>query len=89
MTTLDIVKRLMEYGYHPPTVYFPLVVQGAIMVEPTETECKEDIDGFIAAMKSIAEDAKQDSQRLLASPATTKVTRLDEIGAARHPCLCD
>jgi glycine dehydrogenase subunit 2 len=85
--TMDIAKRLMEYGYHPPTVYFPLVVDGAIMIEPTETECKEDIDEFIEAMKSIAKEAKQDPQTLHAAPAFTKVRRLDETGAARNPCL--
>ena len=87
VTTLDIAKRLMEYGYHPPTIYFPLVVQGAIMIEPTETECKEDIDGFIEAMKSIAEEAQQNPELLHAAPAITKVARLDETGAARNPCL--
>lgn len=87
VTTLDIAKRLMEYGYHPPTIYFPLVVQGAIMIEPTETECKEDIDGFIEAMKSIAEEVQQNPELLHAAPAITKVERLDETGAARNPCL--
>jgi glycine dehydrogenase subunit 2 len=85
--TLDIAKRLMEYGYHPPTVYFPLVVQGAIMIEPTETESKEDIDGFIEAMKSIAKEAKQNPELLHAAPVIAKVRRLDETGAARNPCL--
>ena len=85
--TLDIAKRLMEYGYHPPTVYFPLVVQGAIMIEPTETESKEDIDGFIEAMISIAEEAKQNPELLHAAPISAKVRRLDETGAARNPCL--
>jgi glycine dehydrogenase subunit 2 len=85
--TLDIAKRLMEYGYHPPTVYFPLVVQGAIMIEPTETESKEDIDGFIEAMISIAEEAKQNPELLHAAPIIAKVRRLDETGAARNPCL--
>jgi glycine dehydrogenase subunit 2 len=87
VTTLDIAKRLMEYGYHPPTIYFPLVVQGAIMIEPTETECKEDIDEFIKAMKSIAEEAHQNPELLHAAPVITKVERLDETGAARNPCL--
>ena len=85
--TLDIAKRLMEYGYHPPTVYFPLVVQGAIMIEPTETESKEDIDGFIEAMISIAEEVKQNPELLHAAPIIAKVRRLDETGAARNPCL--
>jgi glycine dehydrogenase subunit 2 len=87
VTTLDIAKRMMEYGYHPPTIYFPLVVQGAIMVEPTETECKEDIDGFIETMKTIAEEARQNPELLQGAPTTPKVGRLDETGAARNPCL--
>lgn len=61
MATVDIAKRMMEYGYHLPTVYYPLVVQGAIMIEPTETECKEDLDGFIETMKNIAEEAQKES----------------------------
>ena len=87
VSTLDIAKRMMEYGFHPPTIYFPLVVQGAIMVEPTETECKEDIDGFIETMRTIAEEARQDPELLLQAPTTPKVGRLDEVGAARNPCL--
>ncbi len=86
--TQDIAKRLMEYGYHPPTVYFPLVVPGAIMIEPTETECKQDIDGFIEAMKAIAGEAEQEAEQLSSAPEITKVGRLDETGAARNPCLC-
>jgi glycine dehydrogenase subunit 2 len=85
--TMDIAKRLMEYGYHPPTVYFPLVVDGAIMIEPTETECKESLDEFIEAMKCIADEAKQNPEVLHAAPTFTKVKRLDETGAARNPCL--
>ncbi len=87
VTTLDIAKRLMEYGFHPPTIYFPLIVKGAIMVEPTETESKEDIDNFIEAMKVIAEEARNNPELLLESPTITKVRRLDEITAARNPCL--
>jgi glycine dehydrogenase subunit 2 len=87
VSTLDIAKRMMEYGFHPPTIYFPLVVQGAIMVEPTETECKEDIDGFIETMRTIAEEARQDPELLLQAPTTPKIGRLDEVGAARNPCL--
>ncbi len=89
VTTLDIAKRLMEYGFHPPTIYFPLVVRGAIMIEPTETECKEDIDHFIDAMKAIAEEAKNSPELLFEAPKTPKVRRLDEIAAARYPCLSD
>ena len=87
VTTLDMAKRLMEYGFHPPTVYFPLVVHGAIMVEPTETESKEDIDQFIEAFKSIVDEAKQDPKLLHQAPRRCKVRRLDETTAARKPCL--
>ena len=87
VNTLDIAKRLMEYGFHPPTIYFPLVVQGAIMVEPTETESKETIDAFIDTMKTIAQEAQDNPERFHEAPQTTKVRRLDETGAARNPCL--
>jgi glycine dehydrogenase subunit 2 len=87
VTTLDIVKRLMDYGFHPPTIYFPLVVPGALMIEPTETESKEDIDLFIAAMKAIAKEAQENPELLHAAPHKTKCRRLDETSAARKPCL--
>jgi glycine dehydrogenase subunit 2 len=87
VTTLDMAKRLMDHGFHPPTVYFPLVVQGAIMIEPTETESKEDIDLFIDALQHIAQEAKENPQNLQAAPTRCKVTRLDETTAARKPCL--
>jgi len=85
--TLDIAKRLVDYGYHPPTIYFPLVVNGAIMVEPTETESKEEIDGFIGSIKSIVKESEQDPQLLYDAPHNTKIRRLDEVTAARKPCL--
>jgi len=87
ITTMDMAKRLLDYGFHPPTVYFPLVVEGAFMVEPTETESKEDIDQFIQAVKSIAQEAKDNPEQLKKAPRLTKVTRLDEVLAARKPCL--
>jgi glycine cleavage system P protein (glycine dehydrogenase) subunit 2 len=87
ITTLDIAKRLIDYGFHPPTIYFPLVVHGAIMIEPTETESKENIDLFIDALKQIVKEAKEDSEILKQAPTRTKVRRLDETSAARHPCL--
>jgi len=77
----------MDYGFHPPTVYFPLVVNGSIMIEPTETECKEDLDRFIAAMKAIAREAEENPDLLHNAPTRAKVTRLDETAAARNPCL--
>ena len=87
VTTLDMAKRLMEYGFHPPTIYFPLVVHGAIMIEPTETESKEDIDQFIEAFKAIVSEAKQNPDLLHDAPRKCKVRRLDEVTAARKPCL--
>jgi glycine dehydrogenase subunit 2 len=87
VTTLDIAKRLMDYGYHPPTIYFPLVVHGALMMEPTETESKEDLDQYIDALKNIAAEAKETPEVLRAAPTRCKVRRLDETAAARKPCL--
>lgn len=87
VTTLDMAKRLMDCGYHPPTIYFPLVVHGAIMIEPTETECKEDIDRFISVFKQIAQEAKETPEVLTSSPVRCKLKRLDETSAARNPCL--
>jgi glycine dehydrogenase subunit 2 len=85
--TLDMAKRLMDYGFHPPTIYFPLVVNGAIMIEPTETESKQDLDLFIEALKSIAAESQDNPDLLRQAPTKTKVRRLDETAAARKPCL--
>jgi len=87
VTTLDMVKRLMDYGFHPPTIYFPLVVSGAMMIEPTETESKEEIDLFIESLKAIAREAQEKPELLHAAPRKTRRRRLDEIAAARKPCL--
>ena len=87
VSTLDIAKRLMDYGYHPPTIYFPLVVHGAIMIEPTETESKETIDRFIEAMQAIAAEAEQKPDLLHQAPTRCRRRRLDETGAARKPRL--
>jgi glycine dehydrogenase subunit 2 len=89
VSTLDIAKRLMDYGFHPPTVYFPLVVSGAIMVEPTETEPRENLDGFVEAMRAIAAEARENPELLHQAPVAPKLTRLDETSAARSPCLSD
>jgi glycine dehydrogenase subunit 2 len=86
--TLDVAKRLIDYGYHPPTIYFPLVVKGAIMIEPTETESKEILDEYCDAMLAIAKEAADDPDLLHSAPTITRVGRLDETGAARQPCLC-
>ena len=87
ITTLDMAKRLIDMGFHPPTVYFPLVVNSAIMIEPTETEAKEDLDAFIAAMLQIAHEAETRPEALHDAPVRTKVGRLDETTAARRPRL--
>jgi glycine dehydrogenase subunit 2 len=87
VSTLDIAKRLLDYGYHPPTIYFPLVVSGALMIEPTETETAETLDGFVDAMFSIAQEAKNDPELVKSAPHTTPVKRLDEARAARKPVL--
>ncbi|MBL0712494.1 MAG: aminomethyl-transferring glycine dehydrogenase subunit GcvPB [Desulfosarcina sp.] len=87
ITTLDVAKRLIDYGFHPPTIYFPLVVHGAIMIEPTESESREDIDQFIATMRVIAREARENPDLLTGAPRNAKVRRLDETTAARKPCL--
>lgn len=87
ISTMDIAKRLIDYGYHPPTVYFPLVVHGAIMIEPTETETVDTLDRFIDVMKAIAEEAKTNPQLLKDAPTKTKIRRVDETRAAREPIL--
>ena len=85
---LDVSKRLIDYGYHPPTNYFPLIVHDALMIEPTETESKQTLDGFAEALAKIAEEARDDAETLHSAPHTTPVSRLDEVKAARNPVLC-
>jgi glycine dehydrogenase subunit 2 len=85
--TGDIAKRLIDYGFHPYTVSFPLVVHGALMIEPTESESKEELDQFIDAMKSVAEEADQNPEILIEAPHNTRISRLDETSAARKPVL--
>ncbi|HEY3425541.1 MAG TPA: aminomethyl-transferring glycine dehydrogenase subunit GcvPB [Negativicutes bacterium] len=85
--TLDIAKRLLDYGYHPPTIYFPMIVEEVLMIEPTETESKETLDGFIQAMLQIAQEAKCDPSAIKSAPQTTVVGRLDETTAARKPVV--
>jgi glycine dehydrogenase subunit 2 len=85
--TGDIAKRLIDYGFHPYTVSFPLIVHGALMIEPTESESKEELDLFVDAMKSIAEEAEREPETILNAPHTTRVSRLDEVTAARKPVL--
>jgi len=85
--TLDVAKRLIDCGYHPPTIYFPLIVPEALMIEPTETESKETLDEFAAALLTIAEEAREEPELLHSAPTTTPVGRLDEVAAARNPVL--
>jgi len=85
--TLDIAKRILDYGYHPPTIYFPLIVHDALMIEPTETESKETMDEFIAVMKKIAQEALESPELVSNAPHTTVVRRLDETTAARKPVV--
>jgi glycine dehydrogenase subunit 2 len=84
---LDIAKRLIDLGYHPPTIYFPLIVPEALMIEPTETESKATLDAFIQAFDQIAQEIAKDPQLLRGAPHTAPVGRLDEVRAARQPDL--
>lgn len=83
----EIAKRLMDYGFHPPTMSFPLIAPGAIMIEPTESESRQELDLFIDAMKSIAHEAETDPELVKTAPHTTRIGRLDETAAARKPML--
>jgi glycine dehydrogenase subunit 2 len=83
----DIGKRLMDYGFHPPTISFPLIVHGALMIEPTETEGRASLDAFIHAMREIAREVEEDPQIVLKAPHTTPVRRVDEVAAARNLVL--
>ena len=85
--TLDIAKRLLDYGMHPPTVYFPLLVDEALMIEPTETETRETLDAFAEAIDAILEEAAEDPGIAQGAPYTTPVRRLDEVAANRNPVV--
>ena len=85
--TLDIAKRLIDYGFHPPTIYFPLIVSGAMLIEPTESVGRQELDQFIEAMRSIAREAVDNPELVLNAPHTTRIGRLDEAAAARKPVL--
>ncbi|MGB4439739.1 MAG: aminomethyl-transferring glycine dehydrogenase subunit GcvPB [Sedimentibacter sp.] len=87
VSTLDIAKRLLDFGFHPPTIYFPLIVSEAIMIEPTESESKETLDDFIAVMRQIADEAENNPEIVKTAPHTTIISRLDEATAARRPIL--
>jgi glycine dehydrogenase subunit 2 len=85
--TLDLAKRMLDFGVHPPTVYFPLVVDEALMVEPTETETKETLDHFVEIVVEILREAREDPEVARNAPHTTPVRRLDEAAAARKPVI--
>ncbi|HUO05360.1 MAG TPA: aminomethyl-transferring glycine dehydrogenase subunit GcvPB [Candidatus Binataceae bacterium] len=87
ISTLEIAKRLLDFGIHPPTIYFPLVVPGALMIEPTETESRETLDRFIETMDRIYSEALSDPERIRNAPQSTPVSRVDEVEAARRPIL--
>ncbi len=85
--TLDIAKRLIDYGFHPMTIYFPLVVEGAMLIEPTESVGRQDLDAFVEAMKDIDKEAQENPQLVIDAPHSTRIGRLDEAAAARKPVL--
>jgi glycine dehydrogenase subunit 2 len=85
--TLDIAKRLIDYGFHPMTIYFPLIVQGAMLIEPTESVGRQELDQFVEAMKSIAREAVEEPDFVINAPHSTRIGRLDEAAAARRPVL--
>ena len=87
MRTSDIAKRLIDYGFHPYTTAFPLIVPGALMIEPTESASKQELDAFIDALRSIAQEVEENPELVRNAPHTTRVTRLDEAAAARKPVL--
>ena len=85
VTTMDVAKRLLDYGYHAPTIYFPLLFHESLMIEPTENESKETLDGFITVMRQIAEEAKSDPDLVKSAPHDTPIGRVDDVLAAKHP----
>jgi glycine dehydrogenase subunit 2 len=87
LRTLDLAKRLLDYGFHPPTVYFPLLVDEALLVEPTETETRETLDAFADAIAEILREAAEDPEIARSAPYSTPVRRLDEAGAAKRPVI--
>jgi len=87
VSALDVAKRLMDYGFHPPTIYFPLIVPEALMIEPTETEAKETLDAFVDAMLAIAREAREEPETVKAAPTSRPVRRLDEVKAAKQPVV--
>ena len=84
---MDVAKRLLDYGYHAPTIYFPLLFHEAMMIEPTESESKETIDSFIEVMRTIAREAKEQPELVKTAPHTTPIGRVDDVLAAKQPVL--
>ena len=87
VTTMDVAKRLLDYGFHAPTIYFPLLFHEAMMIEPTESEGKETIDGFIAVMREIAREAKEEPETVNSAPHNAPIGRVDAALASKHPVL--
>src|SRR5262249_15718258 len=87
VTAQDVAKRLMDYGFHPPTVYFPLIVPEALMVEPTETEAKETLDAFAGGMMGVAREAHEEPEVVKAAPSSRPIRRADEVKAAKQPVV--
>ena len=87
ITTMDVAKRLFDYGYHAPTIYFPLLFHEAMMIEPTENESKRTIDGFIEVLRKIAEEAIKESETVKSAPHHTPIGRVDDVLAAKHPIM--
>ena len=85
VTTMDVAKRLLDYGYHAPTIYFPLLFHQSLMIEPTENESKQTIDGFIEVMRKIADEAKNTPELVKTAPHNAPITRVDDVLAAMHP----
>ena len=87
ITTMDVAKRLLDYGYHAPTIYFPLLFHEAMMIEPTENESKQTIDGFIEVLRKIAEEAIEEPETVKSAPHHTPIGRVDDVLAAKHPIM--
>lgn len=87
VTTMDVAKRLLDYGYHAPTIYFPLLFHESLMIEPTESESKDTIDGFIEVMRKVAREAAESPEEVKSAPHYTPIGRVDDVLAARHPIV--
>ena len=87
VTTMDVAKRLLDYGYHAPTIYFPLLFHQSLMIEPTENESKETLDDFIQVMRTIAHEAATTPEVVKGAPHHTPIKRVDDVEAAKHPIL--